>query len=137
MSWRGMELEPAAKNEWLKALRSGNYQQATHVLCRLRDDQYSYCCLGVLANYNDIPFLDDDVVTIDRGEDNSRIMGFNGYEAETMLPDDWFTKFIVDLNDRDKDKLERETHDLQAHLADMNDTGKSFSEIADWIEENL
>lgn len=28
-------------------------------------------------------------------------------------------------------------HEIQAHLADMNDTGKPFAEIADYIEQHV
>lgn len=46
------KLKPAIKKRWLKALRSGKYQQARGVLCRVDDDGkvVGMCCLGVLAD---------------------------------------------------------------------------------------
>lgn len=136
MSMFGLKLETDAKAQWLKALRSGNYKQAKHVLCRFRENQHSYCCLGVFANFKDIPFVDDEDVSLDREEEDSRVMGFNGFEAETLLPDDWFSQYVVDVQ-HEPDTVEKRAHELQSRLAQKNDQGMSFQDIADYIEANL
>ncbi|WP_159795746.1 hypothetical protein [Puerhibacterium puerhi] len=43
-----LKLDPAVKEEWLEALRSGKYKQARSALHDTRTD--SYCCLGVLCD---------------------------------------------------------------------------------------
>ncbi len=41
------------KKIWLKALRSGEYEQTTTRLCRPRSDGVGFCCLGVLCDLSD------------------------------------------------------------------------------------
>lgn len=39
------------KDEWVAALRSGEYQQGPGALCKVNDDgSRRYCCLGVLGS---------------------------------------------------------------------------------------
>lgn len=48
-----LKMDPAIRDLWTAALRSGDYQQTTGMLCRIRatsDSQPAgYCCLGVLC----------------------------------------------------------------------------------------
>lgn len=71
------------------------------------DIEHSYCCLGV----------------------NLKVQGYKETpDKQTLFSDsphgDWKDAVLVD----------RAAVDV---LARMNDSGKSFAEIADWIEENL
>jgi len=108
------------KKKWLKALRSGDYDQGTSFLCAV-DNRGTrcarYCCLGVLQEL----VSGEDAWTDVYGSGFLRI----GYEGFTSMPDSGTLKTVgLDY--------------LQARkLATMNDKGKSFEEIADWIEENL
>lgn len=44
------KMNPKVKTKWVKALKSGKYQQARGELCRTDlDGTKTYCCLGVLC----------------------------------------------------------------------------------------
>lgn len=115
--WKKMD--PAVKAEWVAALRSGKYRQATEVLATLKNKRYSYCCLGVLCAldervervknvYGDTTFALDDK-QFDNGELPNVMLNSIGLSVKA-----------------------------QRHLIKMNDDeGASFEEIADWIETHL
>ncbi len=108
------------KKKWVKALRSGEFEQTTGRLHRptpLGGD--SFCCLGVLCEVSNAK-VDDHPVTGERyylSSDNS--------EAFTGLTEEMLTKWKIPA-------------EQQNTLIDLNDSKKkSFAEIADYIEENL
>lgn len=101
------------KAAWLEALRSGKYQQGIKYL-RTADDKY--CCLGVLC---DISGKGDWLPT---KYDLSR-----PYMKEYWLgqpPSDVIDEADLTIIHCDQ-------------LAAMNDSGKTFEEIAQYIEKNL
>lgn len=103
--------------KWVKALRSGKYQQTTE---SLRDDK-GHCCLGVLCaltpyknNYTKMPN--------DAG---------NKYES---LPIE--IKTLVGCSQSDP-IVPFSTDGAEVSLSSLNDDhNKSFAEIADIIEQN-
>jgi len=104
------KLHPAVKNKWLKALRSGEYEQTTDVL--RRPGTGGMCCIGVLcAIYGaDEVYLDENV----------------------QIPSD--TLFDKGILPKSCNNISREDW---AGLSGMNDGGKTFTTIANYIEENL
>lgn len=103
-------LNPEAKAKWLEALRSGRYAQARE---SLRNSD-GFCCLGVLC-------------------DATNPNGWSGqawsYKGSTMWETSLPVNFMNEIN------LAGEMED---NLINMNDRqGKSFSQIADWIEAHL
>lgn len=104
------KLDPELKAKWIAALRSGEYKQAKGVLWDRTND--SYCCHGVLCR---VLGKDDEYILANLG----MIPNFDGY-PEILRP----------INGLDEG-------DIGRHLAALNDTGISFNEIANWIEENL
>ena len=107
-------MDAEMKDRWVSALRSGSYRQGRGEL-RTKDDRY--CCLGVLCDLIDPEMWD----TNEYGERH-----WHGSCAH--LPD-----VVVDsLNLWDEYRHNEQT------LIRMNDNdGSTFSDIADWIEENL
>lgn len=104
-------MDATYKEKWLEALRSGNYEQGKGFL----KNWDKYCCLGVLCS------IHPDTVADGSG---FVIKGERGYH-DTYLPDTIAENLGLDENTLD-------------NLVDMNDEeGKTFSEIADWIEVNL
>lgn len=91
------------RDDWVNALRSGEYKQTTNTLRRFDEDgNPSYCCLGVLSVLCDAPYA--------------------------QISDNFLTHVnLVVGHAVDGDCL----------LANMNDEGKSFPFIADWIEANV
>ena len=99
------------KDKWVKALRSGKYKQAEEELYNFRNN--SYCCLGVLRQIMCPAGPDNDL----QGKDK------HGEETEFL-----HTKYL---------RKAHLHHATQKHLADMNDRGDSFRQIADYIEKRL
>ncbi len=102
----------SVKQEWVDALRSGNYQQRSG---SLYDSYYdAYCCLGVLCE----------------------IKGRNVREntdLRKLFPEPEFT-------DHDNWHVPPQWLDyrIQSQLVALNDSSRhKFPAIADWIEKNL
>lgn len=125
------------KERWVKALRSGEFEQGIGNLCRVSPDgKRTYCCLGVLSQLavrsHVIPkgqfhgnYDDDGVDLYSFGEDES--VHYTPTEVQ-----EWAG-------------LDCHNPRVDGHsLADYNDGNewagvpkKNFNEIADLIEENL
>lgn len=120
------KMDPKAKKVWLKALRSGKYEQAALMLCHLDGESISYCCLGVLAEEC---IVADWVVTRKSANDPGYALevrrGKTFARSNGMLPPAALKQVGLCKNAADT-------------LASMNDNdGKSFKQIANWIEKNL
>lgn len=106
-------MDPAKKAQWVAELRSGTFQQARHILYELETNRY--CCLGVYLK---------------------TVKGMQ----ENRIPDSG--RCFVELSGRNeswRDLLTADSIDTKAIdvVADMNDHGSTFEEIASWIESNL
>lgn len=104
-------MNKAIKARWVAALCSGDYEQGVGHL-RLDD---RYCCLGVLADIVDPQGWRPDELnpTLSRHRGNS------------VYPD-YSVGYACGLGQQE-----------EIDLSTMNDGGKTFIEIADYIEENL
>lgn len=98
--------------KWLKALRSGKYKQGTE---RLKTSKGGYCCLGVAC--------------AELYGDRARGKWFN--EGE-IAPD----KLVEDLSLHNRDARIYTKHGKMGSLTRANDSGATFEEIADFIEQN-
>ena len=109
-------MNKALKKKWLAALRSGRYRKGELSLRAASEHggHSKYCCLGVLCEVSG--------ATWNRG---SGTYEYKGYEEWSVLPMN-----LMKYSDISKSEEE--------FLVKMNDIdGKSFRQIADWIEENL
>lgn len=110
-------IDPDLKAEWVKALRSGEYEQGEKGLVMPKHDdrfrevpgQYQYCCLGVLGVIQGDIKPGTDIIESDA---SSRVYGFNG-------------------------KLFGTSTNLGGFVVMNDDLGWTFNQIADWIEANL
>lgn len=109
-------MKPEVKKKWVEALRSGSYKQGKSALCRpSATGEIQYCCLGVLGE--ELGLL--------RTQQHSRWKTWAEEGNVGSIPDD------------DAEELGL-GEGKQSVLIGMNDRhGKSFNEIADWIEVNL
>ena len=127
MSYKKMNAD--LKQQWIDALRSKQYKQGKKVLCQVDEKgKESFCCLGVLFDIAGGE-VDGEWSEVKSGNffcSNIRSAKVKSAKSsnEEFLPKG-FIKFSG---------VEREA---QSKLAEMNDYGHSFKEIADWIEENL
>ena len=99
------------KDKWIKALRSGEYEQGTMRLVTAGKRYDEFCCLGVLA----------DVAGAEWNEYMEPCIGDEVVGSQGRLDLGYF-------------KLPGK---VEEHLVNMNDTGKSFKQIANWIEKNV
>ncbi len=105
--------------KWVKALRSGEYKQGKGYLVNNKDE---FCCLGVLCN------IAPDYVRGEwiRDKDTGEWEMFGDSEATPRKIMKW-SGLKDDCGEYDSDEYD---------LAEHNDNGKSFTEIADIIEQN-
>tara|TARA_R110000751_G_scaffold279698_1_gene382139 strand:- start:366 stop:710 length:345 start_codon:yes stop_codon:yes gene_type:complete len=108
------------KKDWLKALRSGEYKQGQDYLCSVGN---KFCCLGVLMDIEadgDWELMDGDSAW------SFKVDGISDRDGASMhMPNRSFhTRIGLTTNHA-------------RSLADKNDAGYSFEEIADLIEEKL
>lgn len=103
-------------DEWVKALRSGKYKQGKQFL---KTGEY-YCCLGVLCDISRL--------------DKWRVIDHSYYLCKNfVLPEkvvEWAgmkssTGSFIDVVDLSRNEL-----------TELNDSGKTFNEIADIIEKH-
>jgi hypothetical protein len=132
------KLKPEIKAEWLHLLRSGRYDQTQGTLHRTEENvrpgfSEGYCCLGVLceAILSSSPLG----LVVGWGLSPRGALQFgpravdptepHGTRDESSVPG-WIA-YAVGLDEEAVGKL-----------IDMNDNREqTFTEIADWIEENL
>lgn len=102
------KMDKSLKAKWLRALRSGKFQQwrGGALMEDPGDGSKAYCCLGVLRHLADPK---------DRRSENRLNCFLTKPQIKTFgLPDK-----------------------AQRHLAELNDDRKSFKEIAAWISKYL
>ena len=116
------------KKIWVRALRSGQYKQGSGYLCR----DGKYCCLGVAFDV----LVDDNW---HRELSYSNIWGVTGTERLMSIDDKVLTESYTDecmLTREVLDKIQLSQKHADK-LAQMNDTGATFEDIASWIEKNI
>lgn len=122
MAYNFTKLPKRLKTKWVKALRSGEYKQATGAL--YDPDQEGYCCFGVLGKL--IGKSDEEMAhqgNLDHLGDVEGIPSqfIPNVEEECPLVD----KLVLFNDGKYNDKTEK------------TEGGKSFKYIANWIEKYL
>jgi hypothetical protein len=134
-----MRMRRTVRNAWIEALRSGDYEQVEGALAKAVHDQgenvrFGYCCLGVLCE-----------LAIKQGHElttEMRDSGFRAYGGQDSFPPvsvaEWLgdaeASWMVRVVAADEDYEEEFDY---LNLADENDRGAVFSQIADMIENDL
>jgi len=103
-------MDATVKRRWVEALRSGEYPQAKGWLRSNGLSGLGFCCLGVLCDLRSPTGWE---------EENGSFMGEHDFPPPVVAT--W-----AGLN-----------FEQQKVVAEMNDNGKSFAEIADYIEKKL
>ena len=118
------------KKLWLKALRSGEYEQGREYLVTTSNTYDKFCCLGVLC----------DIYA--RTHKSSKGFTEGPWDRKTLNFED--ASFIKGtcmnstIQENSKVGIWSDIGPYCDELTYMNDEDKkSFLEIADWIEENL
>lgn len=124
-------MDTELKNKWLAALRNGEYKQATGYL----KTQDGFCCLGVLCDIIDPDAWDNKLSGL---ENRSYAWDSGGFgKSYYELPNHVLHDIGVPRYHEAISVEENSSQLTQSYLANKNDGGASFSDLADWIEENL
>ena len=120
------------KDKWVNALYSGKYKQA---IGGLRTGDF-FCCLGVLCDIVNPNGWEEDINNCYTFEKSL------GYLPKSILEIADFTHIEEVPNVRDNDALTGDPgylddYDSFVTLSELNDGGKSFTEIANEIERRL
>ena len=119
-----VRMDPALKAQWLTDLRSGSYKQGQNFLRSIKNE---YCCLGILCETLSLQWHIEP--------------GFDDYPCEPTeyfvydsTPGDFGHSDFIPPGIASSIGLPSQ---IGKHLAEMNDNGDTFHQIANWIEENL
>ena len=113
-------MDQEIKAKWLAALRSGEYKQGSG---GLRNKNDGFCCLGVLCD------IHPDVSWSEPNDYEARRAVYkDGDDHHGYLPE----KFAKEVGLRPG-----RGRSFELDVAQKNDAGVPFTEIADWIEEHL
>jgi len=116
-------LDPVVKQQWLKALRSGEYKQGQRVLkVKTLEGELRHCCLGVLCE------LHRKATGAREWDLSIGGHGYSYYGCDKYSP--WEVRAWAGDVLRGKPSFE-------GILAEANDKGADFPTIANWIEANL
>lgn len=111
-------MNPTYKRPWIEALRSGNYSQGRERLKRVNSEGVTFhCCLGVLREVASKPW------------------GELACDGSFRNPSDGDAR-VGTLSTAELSEFDL-TSQQHRDLYGMNDGGKSFAEIADYIESYL
>jgi hypothetical protein len=113
-------MNPQIKQKWVDALRSGEYQQTQ----RLLHDENGFCCLGVLCDL----YLKENQLEWEPSRHNGNVYMFQDMVASLPLS-------VVEWAYLDDSNPPVNAGD--SSLAELNDNGSAFIEIADLIEKQL
>lgn len=111
-------MDSKLKLKWIKALRGGQYRRGKDTLASC--DGSKFCCLGVLADIQGFTWKEDryGLGLIPIAESGRAIVAVTNKMLPPMHAGGLSTE-------------------VQKKLAEMNDEGKPFRQIADYIEKNL
>ena len=115
------------KDRWIAALRSRKYKQCKGVL----HDDNGYCCLGVLCDLHSKSKQGKEFGLKFEFKNGSYGIKYYYDNNVGILPE--VVKEWAGLDDTDPILSEK----LEKSASDLNDSGKKFHEIADFIERNL
>jgi hypothetical protein len=126
------------KERWLAALRSKDYEQGRNYLAKiaLNGNRY-HCCLGVLCDLaTKDEVISQEVSSLEPGRLH-RLIGFAGALSLPGNEIDVWTGLEVTATDSSRNDGEAYPIDFYTVLAEKNDQGATFEEIADFIDKNV
>ena len=146
------KMKKVPKRKWLEALRSGEYIQGKQQLVqtpsdycweehprktrKTEEEEYRFCCLGVLENlYCESKGIEFPERNWSMGSHTDEVAKWAGLANDSCeVHHSWkIMKNKVAM----KSGGHYVTYGAYNYLSSMNDKGKSFKQIANWIEKNL
>jgi hypothetical protein len=119
-------MNPTVKKMWLDALRDGSYEQGAGHLSHIPAGSTTrrFCCLGVLCDLGVKAGVVKEIQDIDPD-----IMAYGQYQHTAELPEE-----VVEWSGLSTDNPAVKFGVGREFLANLNDHGTPFTEIADLIE---
>lgn len=112
--------------KWVKALRSGDYEQGKGYLCKDSEGSKKFCCLGVACDL----YIKEEAPYAEWEEDRAEYNVMGLLESTYVMP----TRVMDWLGVESRDPMAfRDGKD--EYLSRWNDTSCSFNDIAKMIEE--
>lgn len=109
--------------KFINILRSGKYTQTKDSLVTInKEGKYCYCVLGVAGKIQGCimrPDIDGSLTELPEGQDDS------------------YSTNVKGIANVPKELHGSKPFSLPSILMGMNDSGKTFTEIADWIQESV
>ena len=128
-------MKPEIAKIWIDALRSGEYTQGKQALKFTKGGKCYHCCLGVLCElydkYNEEKLVQD--IKYNTMKDTTPVVSFN---METEFLPEAVREWAGLENHRGIFRYPY-TNNNNRGLMCLNDTGHSFKEISDVIEQNV
>jgi hypothetical protein len=136
-----LKMNADIKEQWLAALRSGEYEQGTGMLHRVGQDGAPdrFCCLGVLSHLaHKAGIIDKRMMTDEKGDTYYSYGSDAAYMPQQVC--DWAG---VEWDDERAEMYDVTQYEAagrympagECTLAKANDRGEAFEEIADTIEK--
>jgi len=151
-----MKMLPEIKKLWVENLRNGTYAQGLETLCSVDEqtDALTWCCVGVLTDVIRKAFKDNALYHSRQQEQNANLFECIGNLRLTWKDYGWEHKHLdLMVSPKNYDTMPKALWDSlflkedtdvsslipeQSTFWEMNDTeGKTFDEIADYIEDTL
>lgn len=133
-------MNPEIKQQWVNALRSGEYQQTTGTLRR----ETGFCCLGVLCDLAVKAEVISEPYRFGDPETDAPERVWYEYDAEPSVLTSKVQAWAGLRNESNPDVPYTEDMNNDAwqsrgkvSLAELNDNGYTFTQIADIIDANL
>jgi len=126
-------VKPEVKEKWLAALRSGEYPQSAHAL---RSNE-GYCCLGVLC---DLYRLENPSRWVEDHDDlGTAAVEWDPKRAVSIVVPPMVVMRWAGLSEQNPcvNLEDDEGEERVTDLANLNDSGLTFEQLADVIEEHL
>jgi hypothetical protein len=114
--------------EWIKELRSGNWNQTTNNLC----NKEGYCCLGIACEIKGV------LRPSPKAQDIKGMIRSDGTFGSGLPEHEWFKdNYGIDLFQK-FDFIDYYKDKNQMALSELNDfAGFTFNQIADVLEEHI
>lgn len=127
-------MKAEVKELWVNALLSGEYVQATGKLHSIEMGQTGFCCLGVLCDLA----VQQRIIKPPKVSDTQydTVMFYGHQEAHELLPYEVMEWAEIDSDNGTFEAIWADmTCKTVASLVDLNDGGKTFIELAEYIKE--
>jgi hypothetical protein len=119
------------KELWVNALRSGDYEQTTEAL----RTKSGFCCLGVLCDIvSDRLNTNWKLVTHDDGFITKLTYSFGNSDDPLSNVNEYLPSIVAEYVELEPNPS-CHTNTAKIYLTELNDSGSTFSDIADIIEQ--